>query len=289
MELLVDRFAVSDARRVIDLATGDPIVLTITSAGGSHDQTRWALRCDTLLKLRHHAMVPLVDYGPIGETQRFEAWRCGSLWTGSQAAADIAASRVTAFLHGCGLTAGGVRPANVRQSVDGPRVLIDATAGYPIDPMDPMDNEPTQMPRAARSIEDCGILVQPRPAVATIGELFAAVGNMRPQIAALWGSRGAGKSTAISELARLARLQGFVPGAVQVVARPEFREVLAERTLFLIADDTLVGWRALMGAMATPKAHVLVFAGTEEVPGVHGIALDRLAVSTLVSSVQPPS
>ena len=73
MDLVADRFAVSDAQRVVDLATGELVVLTITSAGGPHDQRRWAVRCDAFLKLRHRSMASLVDYGEIGETQRFEA------------------------------------------------------------------------------------------------------------------------------------------------------------------------------------------------------------------------
>ena len=40
VDLVADRFAVSDAQRVVDLATGEPVVLTITSAGGPHDQKR---------------------------------------------------------------------------------------------------------------------------------------------------------------------------------------------------------------------------------------------------------
>jgi len=72
---VADRFAVSGAQRVVDLATGELVVLTITSAGGPHDQRRWAVRCDAFLKLQHHSMATLVDYGEIGETQRFEAVR----------------------------------------------------------------------------------------------------------------------------------------------------------------------------------------------------------------------
>src|SRR5947209_5963469 len=97
VDLVADRFAVSDAQRVVDLATGEPVVLRITSAGGPHDQRRWALRCDEFVKVRHRRMAPLVDYGEIGETQRFEAWGCGLAWTGSHGAAADAVRRVGVF------------------------------------------------------------------------------------------------------------------------------------------------------------------------------------------------
>src|SRR5437762_2265827 len=283
VKLLVDRFAVVDTTRVVDLATGDPIVLTIASAGGSPGQRQWALRCDTLLKLRHRSMAQLVDYGAIGETQRFEAWRCGPVWTGSHGVADAAVVRVTTFLRRCGLTAGATHATNVRQSVDGPIVMLDASAGYPV------DAQSTAIPPAAESLEDCGIVVQPRQIMPAVAELFAVDGDIRPQIAALWGNRGAGKSTVLSELARFARVRGFVPVAVHVVAQREFRALLAGRSLFLIADDTPVGWRALLSAtLNTPKPHVMVCAGAEEVSGIYGMALDRLAPSRLVGSVYPP-
>jgi hypothetical protein len=99
LELLVDRFVALDATRAVDLATGDSIVLTVTSAGGASDQKRWALRCDTFLALRHFSIASLVDYGLFGPTQRFEAWRCGPEWCGAQSAAQRAVHRASTFLR----------------------------------------------------------------------------------------------------------------------------------------------------------------------------------------------
>src|SRR5881227_1386362 len=76
VDLVADRFGVSGSPRVGDLGTGGAVLVRITSTGGPHDQRRWALRCDEFVKLRHRRMAPLVDYGEIGETQRFEAWGC---------------------------------------------------------------------------------------------------------------------------------------------------------------------------------------------------------------------
>jgi hypothetical protein len=65
---------VSAAR--IDLATGAPVILTIGTAGGAAEQTRWSVRCDWLHRLHHRSIAPLVDFGIVGETSRFEAWCC---------------------------------------------------------------------------------------------------------------------------------------------------------------------------------------------------------------------
>src|SRR5262249_19093021 len=130
VELLADRFAALDATHVVDLATGDPVVLTVTAVGGRVDQREWALRCDALLALRHVAMAPLVDYGLVGHAQRFEAWRCGPPWRGSPAAARSAVPRASAFLRACGLTAGEVDAGRLRHSPCGPVVLPPASAGY---------------------------------------------------------------------------------------------------------------------------------------------------------------
>ena len=44
MQLVADRFIVMHDRRVIDLATGGEVTLTICTAGGESEQARWATR-----------------------------------------------------------------------------------------------------------------------------------------------------------------------------------------------------------------------------------------------------
>ena len=77
MELLADRFLVGGDNAAIDLATGDRVRLTIASAGGESEQRRWALECDARQKLHHPSCAPLIDYGLVGESRRFEARRFG--------------------------------------------------------------------------------------------------------------------------------------------------------------------------------------------------------------------
>src|SRR6185436_11180522 len=76
MHVVADRFVETDRGRVVDLATGEDVVLTMASAGGPSDQLRWAARCDLLHRLHHPSLARLLDYGAVGESQRFEAWRC---------------------------------------------------------------------------------------------------------------------------------------------------------------------------------------------------------------------
>ena len=63
MELVADRFVGNGDGTAIDLATGDRIELTITSAGGETEQRRWTLACDALQKVHHPTVARLIDYG----------------------------------------------------------------------------------------------------------------------------------------------------------------------------------------------------------------------------------
>src|SRR5258708_6468712 len=97
MRIVADRFIETDRGAVIDLATGDSVVLTIASAGGPSDQLRWAGRCDLLQRLHHASLARLVDYGAVGESQRFEAWGCypAPPWASSKGADEVARSATT--------------------------------------------------------------------------------------------------------------------------------------------------------------------------------------------------
>jgi hypothetical protein len=118
VELFADRFVLVDARRTIDLATGWDVLLIVTSAGGVSDERRWSVRCDVLQKLRHRSIARLLDYGAIGEHQRFEAWDCGAEWHGAREPAEAAAGRAAQFLGSCGLSVGTAASSVRRSSSD---------------------------------------------------------------------------------------------------------------------------------------------------------------------------
>src|SRR5262249_12523466 len=159
--------------------------------------------------------------------------------------------------------------ASVHQSAAGPIVLPGADAGYPADEASAASSPLT--------VDDCGLMASPREAIVPLVELFHASGDRRPRMAAVWSSRGAGASTVLMHPGRLARIDGCVPVTVALLEQADYREVVRGRTLFVIADRAPRAWVALVAAaVAAPKPHVLVVAGREEIPGVHGIALRRL-------------
>ena len=77
MQLVADRFLALDDGRRFDLVTGDRVVMRIEGAGDARARARWLVRCDTLQRLQHRLIAPLIDFGLIGIAERFEAWRCG--------------------------------------------------------------------------------------------------------------------------------------------------------------------------------------------------------------------
>jgi len=279
MQLVADRFAVGDAGRVVDLATGDSVVLTIAAAGGCAEQTRWAVRCDALQKLHHPAIAPMVDYGAVGESQRFEAWACGSPWGGARADAERVVSEARLFLRACGLTAGACTWRGVYHWAGRAVVLPDAETGYPGDPT--AENSHT-----GNGIAPCGLAHLERRAVSAIAELFDATGP-RPQIVALWGPIGSGKTSVVSELARVARLKGFVPLSVRLLGS-RWADAVGGRTFFLIDDEASTGWRSLLdGAIRWPRPHVLLFAAVDDIRAVQGLALEPLSADALAAAIRP--
>src|SRR6266704_2255961 len=165
MQLVADRFLAHDDGRVFDLVTGDRVVLRIDQAGAAHEQARWSVRCDTLQKLHHRLIAPLIDFGLIGVSRRFEAWRCGTPWAGSPAAAERTSNLASMFLRAAGLTGGTTASADrVCEGIDGAVILPDASTGYP---GERDEAEAVALPLGARAIA-----VIARPAVAALAEVF---------------------------------------------------------------------------------------------------------------------
>jgi len=281
VELVADRFAAAADGRVVDLATGCAVVLTVMSAGGPTEQTRWGVRCDLLQKLHHHAVARLVDYGAIGETERFEAWRCGPVWRGARAQAEEVMRRVAAFLRTCGLTAGHPSLDAVRCAAEAAVVLPGSAAGYPAEP-------PEINGRPAIELAACGLTLHQRRALPAVAELFDARRDAGPRIVSICGAAGAGKTALVSELSRVARVNGFVPVSVRMLREASLFPLLRGRSLFLIDDEAGAGWTGLLDAsMRSPRPHVLVFAGREEVPTVDVVALEPLTPDLLMSTIRP--
>ena len=65
MQLVADRFLALDDGRRFDLVTGDRVVMRIEGAGDARARARWLVRCDTLQRLQHRLIAPLIDFGLI--------------------------------------------------------------------------------------------------------------------------------------------------------------------------------------------------------------------------------
>jgi transcriptional regulator with PAS, ATPase and Fis domain len=289
MRVIADRFVETERGRIVDLATGDEVILMIASAGGPSDQLRWAARCDLLQRLHHPSLARLLDYGGLGESQRFEAWRCaGPPCPASSKEAEAVARTAAAFFDACGLTwsgesGGGVRCVEIRRA--GPRLVVkpDAGAGYPC--------VVGAGPEASFPLDNCGIIAVERRAVSALAELFEEPWSRRgrgPQIVGVWGPPESGKTTAVYDLARTARLKGFVPMNVRLLATP-FADVISGRSIFLIDEESPAGWpRGLLDTvMRSPRAHVVVTTSREDVRGISGVALPRISPAALTAAIRP--
>ena len=141
VQIVADRFGAASDGRAIDLVTGARVALKIGAGGGAAEQTRWSLRCDGLQKMHHPRLAALVDYGALGEAQRFEAWQYGSSQRG---APEEAARRLealesslpeTASLENCAIRTIDRRAdavvADLFASLDGSRPHIISIWGPP--------------------------------------------------------------------------------------------------------------------------------------------------------------
>jgi DNA-binding NtrC family response regulator len=281
MRLVGDRFVTHHDGRVFDLLTGERIVLHVEDAGEATEQARWSVRCDTLLKVQHPSIAPLIDFGRLGATQRFEAWQCAGRWKGSPAEADRTHELASKFLRAVGLS--GPRGSAREEVYDGGGravILPGASTGYP---SDRDEGESARLELDAR-----GLAMIPRPPALTLGEVFWGDPGVRPHVLALWGPSGSGKTTLAFEMARVARAHGFVPVAARFITTA-YGDLFRGRQLFILDDPGgAAGGSALLhAAMRTAVSHVLLLTTLEEPRSIEALATDRVAASRLVAAIVP--
>jgi transcriptional regulator with PAS, ATPase and Fis domain len=282
-ELIADRFLAVPGEEIIDLATGEDVTLKVESvAGRPHDaeQALWALRCERFFRRRHRAFAQLIDFGALGRDARFEAWRCRAQLKAPGGRGDDRAllDTASAFLRANGLTSFGSPPA-VHACGHARVVVPDGACGH--------ERNAAGEPAHTVPLGVCGLRLIDRQPVARLAEAFTQSFGARARAMSLWGPAGSGVTTAVRELARAARLQGFVPlnasGARRAVS------VVHGRTLFLIADaGPDRGWRALVEwLMRSARPHVALFIGPNEVPHVDGLPLDGVSADALANAIEP--
>lgn len=280
MDLVADRFLVCGQETSIDLATGDRVEIIVSSNGGPSEQARWATRCDRLARLRHRSLAGLVDYGPLGEGRRFEAWRSDGPWRGSAHERDCTRKHVEQLFRATGWSLG--LDSAVRHVSGRAIVLPDARSGF--------DEERTGGSRLENRGEllIAGLIEIGRQSVALVAEIFSDPVYRRSRTVAICGPPGSGRDTALLTLARAARLSGFVPVAAERL-RPGVHTVLEGRSVaLLIRSDFSEGWRALLHlTLVSRKPHVTLFAGSSPPRGVRGIRLERISPAALEQAVYP--
>jgi DNA-binding NtrC family response regulator/tetratricopeptide (TPR) repeat protein len=280
--LVADRFVTDDVETAIDLATGAPVLLHVGTAGGASEQLRWTLRCDRWRALEHRAFAPLVDFGLTSEYSRFEAWDCGARWHSAGDEERNVRDAAEHFLRVAGLTIATELAAAVHVRGAGPVIVPDMGTGYPNGSVGPIER--------ALAFEDRGISLIPRPAVAALSEMLEQRDRCRSRIAVLWGPAGSGKKTVARELARIARLNGFVPISARLLEAPHV-DLWRGRSLFVIAlDGTPAAWNAaLQSTLRSPRPHVVLIVSDREHRGIDGVRLAPVDVAALASAVYPPT
>jgi DNA-binding NtrC family response regulator/tetratricopeptide (TPR) repeat protein len=278
MACVADRFVETTNGEVVDLATGERVWLTVTSAGGESEQRRWTIRCDLFQKLHHPAIAMLVDYGLVGEGQRFEAWHCCEPWQGSEAAAAEISRAAISFLQACQLTIDGTQAPPVHRVGPRPIFVPSCGSGYP-------NTLPVDAHNTVLSIEHCGVLCVHRSSIGAVAELLDSHDSV-PIVVDICGVPGSGKTTMVRQLARAARLQGYVPISIRLLDSP-LAEALRGRSALIIDDDGPAGTRSLVDvAIRWPGRHVLLTTSREATRRC-AIVLSRLQSDVLAAAVLP--
>ncbi|MQA29920.1 MAG: hypothetical protein GEU82_08790 [Luteitalea sp.] len=281
MRLVADRFLVNDREAVIDLASGARVELIVSSAGSAPEQARWAVRCERFAQVRHRSIAPLVDYGMLGADCRFEAWRCGVRVGTRSSEARRAVRLATEHLNGRGLSVGRIGAGSVR--VCGRvAVLPDADAGYEVPPA------PAGTSAGVTDIDALGLCLLVGEGVAAVAEVFADASRSQPRVVGLYGAPDAGIGACLRQIARAARLHGFVP-LTTALAGLDGERALAGRSIALLCHgDHADGWRRLVHwSVRTGRPPVLIVAGEHAVPWVHTVRLSRFSRERLIDAVRP--
>src|SRR5262245_26037872 len=284
MDLVADRFLVCDRDTTIDLASGERVQLIVSASGGVADQTRWAMRCDRFARLRHRSIAPLLDYGPLGEVRRFEAWRSDGRWRGSSHEGDRVRRHIEEFFCVNGWACGGIDIRSIHQVNGRATFLPDAKAG--VDTAN-HDAKVHQIERLS-SIAVLGLTEVADQGAASMADIFNDRLGAACTVVALHGDRGAGHDNAVLNLARAARLCGYVP-VVSHLIRRDLRTVLQGRSVaLLIRSKCANGWSDLLRlSLTSHKPHIAVFVGPHCPRGVTHVTLSRMSAKTLELAVVP--
>lgn len=282
MDLIADRFVVRERDEGLDLASGAQAYVWRGLAGGPSEQLRWTLRCEWFAQVRHPSLAPLLDYGLLGETQRFEAWAGGGHTAASHDQAQRTLLQATRFLRACGRTTGDVLPGNLTQIGNRLVLLPPDDSGFPAEP---------SVTEEALPLDAHGVTLVGRRALRVLAEVIAQRATIRPQVIGLTGAHGAGVSTGVLTLARAARAHGFVPLLAGQSLDAAAMEALEGRSLLLITrgeSPRAETFRALLHwTLRSNRPHILLAAGREAIHGDGVVTLERIPAEVLCQAIVP--
>lgn len=179
MPLIAERFLLDD-EGCVDLATGESIRLSVEHAAACA-RDRFAA-CDRLVLLRHPLLLPLIDYGAVGD-----------FWF--EAHANLAALRVP-----------GIQARDCAVHL----VRFLRSAGIELDAATAARNVRPAVEASAPGWRPIGISLQPRPALESIRTVLEANGPPGVTTITIYGAHGSGLRTARLQVARAARQAGYL-------------------------------------------------------------------------------
>jgi DNA-binding NtrC family response regulator len=209
-QLFAERF-IANGSSWIDLASGAPVRIRLATAGGTSEQLAWSDWCAELSQLRHPVINTLLDYGSAGPGRIFEAYAIASPIRAGGPSGSIMLTHAVRFLESRGLpltrdtAAAALREVEAGTRHVGRRVL--------------------------------GIHLQPRRVLQELAEAFEDASPGGIATIDITGPPGSGVRTVRTLAARAARLNGYVPVAGAMLARPlGIRRQLLDRHVCVLVD-----------------------------------------------------
>ena len=258
--LLADRF-LQCGTQWIDVATGRPVQVLLRPAGARREQIAWVERCAMLAALRHPLLNALIDFGLATSSSFFEVYERRRALTLPRAAVSPLVKHAMRFLGAHGVAGGAaLSPHLVRPVAPGGPAMLERPVG---------------------------IVLQRREAVTAIAEAMNLAAGHGTVVLRLAAGVDAGLSTAWLEIARRARLEGFVAISPDALRRwPQLAAHIASRHFCLMTrEDSGPGRLAAAALLARAGRAVWLTAAGTDAPAHGAIHLQPIGRNAMTSMV----
>jgi DNA-binding NtrC family response regulator/tetratricopeptide (TPR) repeat protein len=263
-ELFADRFMRVGASSWIDIATGGAVRVMVAPAAEGSAAFAWDDMCATLARLRHPLLNPLVDYGFADAHRTFEAYTVGPPVRIGSASGSRALAHATRFLEAHGVWLSASRASLV--------VRVTSTSGRTM---------------AGRTL---GVTLQPRRVFTAVEEMLSDTSPAGASPLEVAGTDGSGLRTLQTQIARAARIQGYVPvcGAV-LRSVPWLWPHLRQRHVCVLlepqhgANDGAARLVSALGLESARRHVVMHF--VRDAGGSRCVAVDPLGVTAMTSMI----